>query len=120
MKTQLESVTDEELVQKFRLTAQKLGDIVVNWLPGGSRVTRQLFAVRNVLRHRGTTSRLKLAELLGDHDRFVRYYAARELYGPLPQQCRPVIEENTREFDAIAGDARHFLRGIDEGTYKPQ
>ena len=46
--------------------------------------------------------------------------AAQELYGLLPDQCRPIIEENTRELDAIAGDARGFLRAIDEGTYKPE
>ena len=55
-----------------------------------------------------------------DHDRFVRYYTAQELYGVLPQQCRSIIEENIREFDAVAGDARGFLRAIDEGTYKPR
>jgi hypothetical protein len=37
----------------------------------------------------------------------------------MPEQCRPIIEANTREYDAIAGDARDFLRAIDEGSYRP-
>jgi hypothetical protein len=85
-----------------------------------AKKTDQLFTVKRALRSRGREARLKLEPLLKDPDRFVRYYAAQELYGLLPRQCRPIIEENTREFDAIAGDARGFLRAIDEGTYKPE
>lgn len=91
----------------------------MNWLPAAKK-TDQLFAVKRVLRSRGREARLKLAPLLKRSDRFVRYYAAQELYGLLPQQCRPIVLENTREFDAIAGDAKGFLRAIDEGTYKPE
>jgi hypothetical protein len=120
MRSTLDSLSDEELVNKFRKIAVKLGEIVVNWLPDGPQVTRNLFAIRNVLRNRGQGSREKLAPLLRDSNRFVRYYASKELIGLFPEQCRPIIEENTREFDAIAGDARGFLRSIDEGTYKPR
>jgi hypothetical protein len=79
-----------------------------------------LFALEDEIRGRGREARLKLAPLLHSDSRFVRYYAAQELIGLLPKECRPIIEENTREFDAIAGDARGFLRAIDEGTYKPE
>lgn len=120
MRTELQAASDPELVCAFRSTAQELGEIVTCWLPGGAQLTRRLFSIRNVLRHRGNISRLKLAELLHDDNRFVRYYTAQELYGVLPQQCRPIIEANTKEVDAIAGDARGFLRAIDEGTYNPE
>jgi hypothetical protein len=119
MKRSLNSFSDEELVDQFATIARHLGEIVVNWLPGDALETRRLFETRNVLRHRGQQSRLKLAVLLQNNDRFVRYYTARELFGLLPQPCRSIIEENTKEFDAIAGDARGFLRAIDEGTFKP-
>jgi hypothetical protein len=99
--------------------AHEAGEAVVNWLPAAKK-TDQLFAVKRVLRSKGRDARLKLAPLLKNPDRFVRYYAAQELYGLLPDQCRPIIEANTREFDAIAGDARGFLRAIDEGTYRPE
>jgi hypothetical protein len=111
----LEFLSDEDLVREFEVTAAHTGDAVVNWLPANG-LTRYLFATRNVLRRRGEASRLKLAALLDDKDRFVRYYTAQELIHLLPARCRPIIEENTREFDAIAGDARGFLRAFDEGT----
>lgn len=115
MSKNLELLSDEDLVKEFEFTAARTGDAVVNWLPA-NRLTRQLFATRNLLRCRGETSRLKLAALLDDKDRFVRYYTAQELIHLLPDRCRPIIEENTREFDAIAGDARGFLRAFDDGT----
>jgi len=116
----LKALSDEKLVEKFSSIAQCLGEIVVNWLPGGAKETRRLFALEDEIRGRGREARLKLAPLLHSDSRFVRYYAAQELIGLLPKECRPIIEENTREFDAIAGDARGFLRAIDEGTYKPE
>jgi hypothetical protein len=119
MTVALSSLQDEELVKRFAAIAHRLGEAIINWSPG-IQDTKLLFATRNVLRHRGRQSRLKLAALLHSNSRFVRYYAARELIGLLPQQCRPIIEANTKEFDAIAGDARGFLSAIDEGTYKPE
>jgi hypothetical protein len=118
LKPPLESLNDDELVREFSLVARQLGEAVLNWLPA-VRNARQLFAIKDSFRERGREARLKLARLLDSDDRFVRYYAAKELIGLMPQQCRPIIEENTKEFDAIAGDARGFLRAIDEGTYKP-
>jgi hypothetical protein len=120
MKSQFKALSDEDLVEAFSPIAQRLGEIVVNWLPGGAKETRRLFALEDEIRGRGREARLKLAPPLHSDYRFVRYYAAQELIGLLPEKCRSIIEENTRECDAIAGDARGFLRAIDEGTYKPE
>jgi hypothetical protein len=118
MNTRLSTLSDDELVREFSSIARQLGEAVLNWLPA-IRDARQLFAIKDIFRERGRESRLKLARLLDSDNRFLRYYAAKELIGLIPDQCRPIIEENTKEFDAIAGDARGFLRAIDEGTYKP-
>jgi hypothetical protein len=110
-------LSDEQLIDQYASLAKRVGEAIVNWMPG-ARLKHQLYALENEIKMRG--ARVQLAKLLSDDNRFVRYYAAQELYGLLPQQCRPIIEANTREFDAIAGDARGFLRAIDEGTYKPE
>jgi hypothetical protein len=109
-------LSDEQLIDEYALLAKRVGEAIVNWMPG-AKLKHQLYALEDEIKVRG--SRMKLAKLLSSKNRFVRYYTAQELYGPLPHLCRPIIEENTREFDAIAGDARGFLRAIDEGTYKP-
>jgi hypothetical protein len=119
MKPRFGNIDDDDLVRRFRLTAQKLGELIITWMPA-VRQTDILFAIKGALRERGGGARMKLAPLLDDGDRFVRYFAAKELFGLFPEQCRPIIEENTREFDALAGDARSFLRAIDEGFYKPE
>jgi hypothetical protein len=119
MISSFKSRSDDELLAEYATTACRLGEAIVNWMPG-VRLTKRLFAIEKVIKERGLNCRLKLAALLISDNRFVRYYAAQELYGLLPDQCRPIIEANTREFDAIAGDARGFLRAIDEGTYKPE
>ncbi len=111
------SLSDEQLIDQYASLAKLVGEAIVNWMPG-AKLKHQLYALEKEIKGRG--ARIKLAKLLDDNDRFIRYYAAQELYGLLPQQCRPIIEENTREFDAIAGDARGFLRAIDEGSYKPK
>jgi hypothetical protein len=119
MKSSLARSSDEELVTKFRLIAHDLGDAIVDWMPS-ARMTDRLFAVKRELRERGRETRLKLSPLLEDEDRFVRYYAARELFGLFPQKCRSIIEANTKGFDALVGDASSFLRAIDKATYKPE
>jgi hypothetical protein len=110
-------VDDNQLIDQYSLLANQVGETIVTWMPAAG-LKRRLYALEDEIKARGV--RMKLARLLNDRDRFVRYYAAQELYGLLPQQCRAIIEENTRELDAIAGDARGFLRAIDEGTYKPE
>ena len=119
MNSRFEAYQDEQLLAEYEIIAQRLGEAVVNWMPA-VRLTNRLFMIEKEIKNRGPKIRLKLAPLLKSDSRFVRYYAAQELYGLLPDQCRPIIEENTREFDALAGDARGFLRAIDEGTYKPE
>jgi hypothetical protein len=110
--------TDEQLVERFRGAAHKVGEAVTIWMPAVA-LTNRLFEIKDALRARGKEARLKLAPLLGSYDRFVRYYAAQELYGLLPELCRPIIEENSRSYDALRGDAGMFLRAIDTGFYKP-
>src|SRR5579864_1178435 len=78
MKSRFRALSDEELVEAFSPIAQRLGDIVVNWLPGGAKETRLLFALEDEIRSRGREARLKLASLLHSDDRFVRYYAAQD------------------------------------------
>ena len=112
----LRLLSNEQLIDEYALLAKRVGEAIVNWMPE-AKLRQQLYAPENEIKARGC--RMNLAKLLNNDNRFVRYYAAQELYGPLPQLCRPIIEENTREFDAIAGDARGFLRAIDEGAYKP-
>lgn len=119
MKSTLKGRSDDELLRDYALIAQQLGEAVINWMPAVG-LTNRLFALEGEIKSRGPNSRLKLAALLKSDNRFVRYYTAQELYGLLPDQCRPIIEKNTKEFDAIAGDARGFLRAIDDGSYKPQ
>ena len=110
-------LSNEQLIDEYASLAGRVGEAIVNWMPA-AKLKHQLYALEGEIKARG--ARMKLAELLSANNRFVRYYAAQELYGLLPQLCRPIIEENTREFDAIAGDARGFLRAIDDGSYKPQ
>jgi hypothetical protein len=119
MRAKLTTLRDNRLIKQFEEAAQQLGEAVINWMPAVGLANR-LFALEGEIKSRGLNSRLKLAALLKSDNRFVRYYTAQELYGLLPDQCRPIIEKNTKEFDAIAGDARGFLRAIDDGSYKPQ
>ena len=117
MSANLRRASDEQLIEQYASLAKRVGDAIINWMPG-AKLKQQLYALEGEIKARG--ARIKLSKLLSDNNRFVRYYAAQELYGLLPQQCRAIIEANTREYDAIAGDARGFLRAIDEGTYKPE
>jgi hypothetical protein len=110
-------LNEDQPIEQYATLAKQVGEAIVNWMPGAG-LKRRLYALESEIKARG--ARLKLTKLLSDDNRFVRYYTAQELYGLLPDQCRPIIEANTREFDAIAGDARGFLRAIDEGTYKPE
>jgi hypothetical protein len=118
MKPRFTRFSDEKLVERFRVAAHDLGEAVTTWMPAVG-LTNRLFEIKAALRARGKEARLKLAPLLGSNDRFVRYYAAKELYGLLPELCRPIIEENSRSLDALRGDAGMHLRAIDTGFYKP-
>jgi hypothetical protein len=106
---------DDQLIEQFRRMAIETGEATVNWLPA-ARKKRCLLDIVDVLRGRGKEPLLKLSRLLRDKNRFVRYYTATELLDIFPQQCLPVIEENTKEPDALAGDARFCLRMFKERT----
>jgi hypothetical protein len=113
-----ERLSDAELVQAFVEAASQLGEAVNYWLPAAKKA-REFLAVGDALRVRGKDTRLLLAPLLDDKNRFVQYYAARELEGLIPERCRAIIEENARQGDAIAGDAGMHLDAVDSGFYKP-
>jgi hypothetical protein len=106
------NLADEELIDRFRQAAIDAGEATVNWLPAAQK-KRRLLDIGDVLREHGKGSLLKLAVLLQDVSRFARYYAATELLEEIPQRCLPIIKENTKEFDALAGYARSCLRRYD-------
>jgi hypothetical protein len=60
-----------------------------------------------------------LKPLLDEGDRFVCYYAARQLLALVPDRSLKIIEENSRRGDAIAGDAGMLLYALETGIYKP-
>jgi len=72
------------------------------------------------MRRRGYQFRIKLAPLLEDKDRFVQYYAARQLLAIMPERSRRIIEENAKQGDALAGHAGMLLHTIDSGIYRPK
>jgi hypothetical protein len=113
-----ERLSDAELVQVFIEVTGRLGEAVNNWLPAAKKA-REFLEVGNALRARGRDTRLLLAPLLDDKNRFVQYYAARELEGLIPERCRQIIEWNAKQRDAIAGDAGMHLDAVDSGFYKP-
>jgi hypothetical protein len=77
-------------------------------------------AIDTELHSRGLDARLSLGALLDNEDRFVRYYAAIRLLGLLPNKARSVMEWNAKySADSIAADARGFLGGLDDGSYRP-
>jgi hypothetical protein len=82
MASRLKALSDEKLVEKFSSIAQCLGEIVVNWLPGGAKETRRLFALEDEIRGRGREARLKLAPLLHSDSRFVRILRCPGTYRP--------------------------------------
>jgi hypothetical protein len=108
----LEKISDTDLIKEFARIANRLGEAVINW-ESGANETKELFALRNVLRSRGKQAMLKLAPLLEDKNRFVQYYAARQLHTLIPKRSRQIIEENAKQGDAIAGDAGMHLLALD-------
>ena len=117
-KSRLDNLSDQELVAEFRKTSGLFGEAVANWMPAGKENDR-LIALLQELRRRGTQVRLQLAPLLDERNRFVRYYAAKHLLGLIPSRSREIIEAETKEGDAIAGDAGMLLDRVDSGQYKP-
>jgi hypothetical protein len=114
----LHQLDDKGLTEEFARAADRLGQAVVNW-ESGVKETRYLFAIRDVVRERGRHTLAKLLPLLDDRNRFVQYYAARQLHALAPERCRQIIEDNAKQGDAIAGDAGMHLSALDNGLYKP-
>jgi hypothetical protein len=119
--TDLNSLTDEELVRRFSKAAKTMGVAVLDSEVGKANASFDImWAIDLMLRSRGRSARLNLLPLLEEADRFVRYYAAKKLLGLVPDRARGIIAWNAEhEFDAIAGDARGLLRALDSGEYKP-
>jgi len=117
----LDRLSDKELIDRFVLSAKKMGAAVQDSDTRQANCMYHLMRVIDfVLRARGKATRLKLLPLLDDGDRFVRYYAAKKLLGVVPDRARPVIEWTHKYwFDAIAGDAGMTLDNLDSGFYKP-
>lgn len=113
-----ENLDDEALVKAFTDTAVRLGEAVNYWMPANN-VAKQLLDISRVFRKRGQKTRLLLAPLLDDANRFAQYYAARHLEGLIPERCRQIIEWNAEQRDAIAGNAGMHLDAVDSGFYKP-
>jgi hypothetical protein len=113
------SMTDYELVEFFIDKAARLGEAVNYWMPA-NKAASQLLAISRALRMRGPKARLLLAPLLDEANRFVQYYAAKHLEGLIPERCRQIIEWNSKQRDAIAGDAGMHLDAVDSGFYKPE
>jgi Domain of unknown function (DUF2019) len=114
----LKQLSDQALAEAFVEAANELGEAVNYWLPTAKKA-RRLLAIGDSLRARGRDSRLLLTPLLDDQNRFVQYYAAKELEGLLQERCRQIIEWNAKQRDAIAGDAGMHLYAIESGIYKP-
>ncbi len=72
------------------------------------------------MKSRGDEFRKKLIPLLDDTDRIIKYYVARELLALVPERSRQIIEDNSRQGDAIVGDAGMLLYFIDSGIYTPE
>ena len=118
---QLTGIAEADLVERFAELARDTGAAVLNSeVAAANRALSSMWAIEDELRSRGPEARLKMAPLLDNKDRFVRYYAAQALLGLVPERARAVIEWNADfGFDAIAGDAHGLLRALDSGEYKP-
>jgi hypothetical protein len=117
----LNYLSDDELIEQFGTIAKELGAAVLDSENRKINQTiRRMWAIEDLLRARGSESRMKLLPLLDDRDRFVRYYAAYHLLGLVPERARAIIEWNAKfGFDALAGQAGMTLQNLDTGFYKP-
>ena len=113
-----ENLDDDALVKSFIDAATQLGEAVNYWMPT-NKAAKKPHNISQNLRKRGVKTRLLLASLLDNANRFVQYYAARHLEGLMPERSRQIIEWNSKQRDAIAGDAGMHLDAVDSGFYKP-
>jgi hypothetical protein len=117
----LTQLPTDTLIDRFSEIAKERGTAVLDLDSRRANIYfDQMLAIDNELRARGREARLRLAPLLRDPDRFIRFYAAEKLLGLVPSESRAVMEWNARyEADSIAANARGFLRALNAGTYKP-
>jgi hypothetical protein len=117
----LAHLSTEDLVGRFISTAKERGTAVLDLNSRRANVFYdRMKAIDDELRSRGREARLKLAPLLRDPDRFIRFYAAEKLLGLVPEESRSVMEWNAKYGgDSLAADARGFLWALDAGTYRP-
>ena len=121
MKSTLDALSDDDLVNRFAESAKERGSAVLDSeTRRANRMFDRMWAIDSVLRTRGREARIKLVPLLDDKDRFVRYYAALYLLAIVADRARAVIEWNYKNrFDALAGDAGMTLHNLDTGVFKP-
>ena len=114
-------MSDSELVSQFAGAAKARGQAVTELDSRRANIWfDRMKAIDRQLRTRGKATRLTLAPLLDDPDRFVRYYAAIYLLGLMPDQARTVLKWNAKYgADTLAADARGFLDALEDGSYKP-
>ena len=115
----LKKISDPELEGEFIRRAKALGEVLNLWLPA-EKAAERLIEIEGEMKSRGYEFRKKLIPLLENADRIVQYYAARELLALVPERSRQIIEENSKQGDAIAGDAGMLLYFIDSGIYKSE
>jgi len=115
----LRTLTDDDLIGEFITRATTLGEAINYWLPA-VKASKRLVQIEKEMKLRGRQFRIKLIPLLEAQDRIIRYYAARELLALVPERSRQIVEENSRQGDAIAGDAGMLLYTIDSGIYTPE
>jgi hypothetical protein len=114
-------MSDAELIAQFVAAAMGRGQAVTELDSRRANIWfDRMQALDQELRERGRSVRMKLQPLLGNSDRFVRYYAAIYLLALVPDQARAVLEWNAKYgADTLAADARGFLSAMDDGSYKP-
>ena len=114
-------LTNTDLVQRFIEAAKRRGLAVLDLdARNASSMVLYMHAIDSVLRSRGIEARKELLPLLDNKDRYVQYYAAKQLLGIAPDRAREIIESNHKHgFDAIAFDAGMTLFNLDTGVFKP-
>ncbi len=113
--------SDWELASKFAEIAKNRGSAVLDLDSRKANIQfDHMKLIDQELRKRGTKARLSLVRLLDDPNRLVRFYAAIYLLGLVPNKARAILEWNAKYgCDPLGANARGFLQGLDEGTYKP-
>lgn len=115
------TMTNAELACEFATLAQKRGLAVLDSnVRNANKAFDGMWEIRKIVSARGNEARSALVPLLDHPDRFVRYYAAKNLLAVAPERARAIIEWNHKYwFDALAFDAGMTLHNLDTGLFKP-